>query len=149
MKMKGKLVLVLGVLLVFVMVFMACENGTNGGGNGGNGKNLTIKNSTSDLTIIGIHLEDAMADDTNIGVIVGTDDDSSDDKWYEAVSIKPGETYTSPEIKCQYVNWYALTTLEHRTFYHGAAERGDTWEIYKYQKSTGEWEYSQREVTGK
>jgi hypothetical protein len=110
--MKKKLFVpaLLAGLLVLGLAFAGCKQDTPGGG----GNVVTIKNSTT-VKITGISIDDA---EQSGGFIVGSDDE------YAAVSIGPGETYTSPEINCKYVSirvkledgsaaWYAT---DHRNF---------------------------------
>jgi hypothetical protein len=122
LKMKSKLVLVLGTLLAFGIVLVGCDNGSTGGDNNGGGNKITIKNSTQ-LTFTGIEIEDASGGNDNIGYIVGSDSAP------EPINIGPGGTYTSPEIKCSYVNWYVYSG-DTVIGQWGASDNDDNWEVY-------------------
>jgi hypothetical protein len=53
-KMKGTLVFAFGVLLIFGLVFSACDTGTNGSGGGGFvSQTYTVKNDTATLGLVG------------------------------------------------------------------------------------------------
>jgi hypothetical protein len=129
---KSMFLALLAGLLVLGLAFTGCKNDPEPGGGGSNV--FTLKNSTTDLVITGIYIADGTGDGVDI---VGTLDN------YKAVSIQPGETYTSPEINTSYITWWVET--EPYNLFGWAIVSECDWEIYKKE----DWTYDQREISDK
>jgi hypothetical protein len=92
----------LALLLTFGLVLGGCPNGNDDDDDDDGANKVTILNST-DVSIVGIRIQDGDAD-ADHGYLVGTEAAT------EVVDIAPGATYTSPEIKAEYVNLNVKTS---------------------------------------